>query len=97
MNRQNITVQKLIDAGYHDFDFSDYTLDKAVERIKNGAKCELIPSFGYTMVGVIDGKEMFWREMTDEECSRYCNDVREMNKHCDEFINKVSRRNRRRR
>lgn len=92
MKRSTLTVDDLRAKGYTEFEFSDYTLEKAVERIKAGAKCTITPSFGYSMVGVVDGKEMFWREMTDEERELYGDVVRELEKRTDRWTTAVARK-----
>lgn len=79
MNRFNITPEALKEKGYKAYEFSDWTLERACEYIRNGCKCKLKPTYYGSMVGVIivrnDGYvyeyDVFSRDMTPDELAFY--------------------------
>lgn len=102
MTRSNITVEALIAKGYSEYEFSDYTLEKAVGYIKNGCSTRLEPRANGTMAAIVVVKcnghtyelDMFWRNMTVEEKETYAETIAELQKKEEEFIKKASSRNR---
>lgn len=101
MTRKTITAQMLKQKGYKAFEFGEYTLEDAVNYIKHGCECKLIPSFTGRMVAVITiennghkyDKEMFSRSMTEEEKRIYKSNMDEEKKSFDKFCAKTSARN----
>ena len=101
MTRTSITVEKLIEAGYEPFEFSDYTMQQGVDDIKRGCEVRLEPRFGGYMVAVVvvkNGvntflKEMCSRVMTESEKERFALEMAEQEKHHKEVIKKIDARN----
>jgi coproporphyrinogen III oxidase-like Fe-S oxidoreductase len=102
MKRNEITVEALKANGYKDYEFTEFDMKKAVECIKNGAECKLVPSFTGHMVAIIRyrigvnvyEKEAFFRDMTDEEKIQYADEMNKQRKHDEEVSAKIHARNR---
>lgn len=102
MKRNEISVETLKAKGYRDYDFTDFGMEAAVERIKDGVKCELVPSFTGSMVAVITfrigcneyKKEAFYRPMTNDEKMLYAEKMHEDYIHFQEVTGKINARNR---
>lgn len=97
MTRTNITVKKLIAAGYEPFEFNDYTMAQGVEDIKNGCEVRLEPRFGGYMVAVVIKNgfpyEMCTREMNASEKERFAEEMAEQKKRDDKVIARINARN----
>ena len=96
MTRATITVEKLIEAGYEPFEFSDYTMSQGVEDIRSGCEVRLEPRCGGYMVAVVIVKgyphEMCTRVMTSAEKSRFAEQMANQEKRQKEFAAKVHAR-----
>lgn len=97
MTRQNITVEKLIRAGYTPFEFNDYSMEKGIADIKRGCEVILEPRFGGYMVAVVvvNGfpKEMCTRLMTASEKVRFAEEMAEQKKQYEQVSARVHARN----
>ena len=97
MTRTTVTVEKLIEAGYEPFEFSDYTMAQGVEDIKQGCEVRLEPRFGGYMVAVVVVKgypqEMCTRAMTASEKERFAEEMAEQEKRYKEVIARTHARN----
>lgn len=79
MTRSDISPEALTRKGYKAYLFSDWTLERACEYIRNGCECKLKPNCYGHMVGVVIEKnnghvyehDVFSRPMTPEELARY--------------------------
>ena len=98
MTRSNISVGALKAKGYREYEFGDYTLEKAVEYIKSGCETRLEPRAHGEMVAVVMvngyGHDMFWRDMTPEEKERYAAKIAELKEKEGALIRKIDRKNR---
>lgn len=102
MTRANITVEKLIEAGYEPFDFNDFTMEQGVEYIKRGCEVRIEPRFGGYMVAVViveNGtnrypKEMCSRAMTASEKERFSAEMAEQEKRYKEVTARIDAKNR---
>ncbi len=102
MTRSNISVEALIAKGYHAYEFSDYTLEKAVEYIKSGCETRLEPRAHGEMVAVVVVKcndhtyehDVFCRDMTAEEKEIYAKKIVELKEKEDVLVRKIHARNR---
>ena len=101
MKRADITPESLMAKGYKAFEFSDWTLERACEYIRNGCGCALRPTYYGTMVGVIIVTrnyhkyeyEVFSRKMTADEKVRYRDWMREERKRDEKVAQKIHARN----
>lgn len=101
MTRSNISAESLWSKGYRAYEFGDYTLEDAVNYIKSGCECELVPDAHGNMVGIVHvrlnghvyRKEMFARPMTSEEMAKYSEKIATLKAEEDAFVDKVNRRN----
>lgn len=100
MTRSNISVEALEAKGYRAYEFDSYTLEDAVNYIRQGCECELIPDAHENMVAVVyvhaNGhtfrREMFSRPMTSEEKTKYSEQISEMKAKEDSWVGKVNRK-----
>lgn len=101
MTRANITPEALIKKGYTAYEFSDWTLERACEYIRNGCECKLKPNCYGHMVGVIvirkNGHvyehDVFSRDMTHDELVRYKDWMDAERKRDDKVSGKIHDRN----
>lgn len=97
MTRANITVERLLAAGYEPFEFTDYSMARGVEDIKRGCEVRLEPRCGGYMVAVVvvNGHpvEMCTRKMTPYEKAIYADEMAAQEKHNKEFFARVHARN----
>ena len=102
MKRNEISVEALKAKGYRDYEFTEFSMETAVEYIKNGAECELVPTYPGFMVAKITftinchkyEKEAFFRPMTDEEKIQYADVMNEQREHDEKVSAKIHARNR---
>lgn len=97
MTRKNITVEALKAKGCKECMFCEGDMAKAVELIKAGFYCELVPEYPGTMVCKIGSYKndrfatlYFFRSMTEEEKVKYADEL-EKQKEQLERIEKKSR------
>lgn len=101
MKRADITPEILMAKGYKAFEFSDWTLERACEYIRNGCGCKLRPTYYGTMVGVIIVTrkgykyeyDVFSRKMTADEKVRYGDWMQEERKRDEKVAQKIHARN----
>lgn len=102
MTRANISVEKLLDAGYEPFEFGDYTMEQGVKDIKNGCQVRLDPRYGGYMVAVVIvkngcheyAKEMCTRAMTASEKEKFADKMSEQKKHDEKVSARIHARHR---
>lgn len=101
MTRTNISVEKLIEAGYEPFEFGEYTMQQGIEDIKRGCEVRLEPRCGGYMVAVVvvkNGihkytKEMCSRVMTASEKEMFAEEMAEQKKHYEKVTARIHARN----